>query len=102
MQLLPPKHPWAIPLSFHAVEGDLVFKRVHRLPESIMAVRTERTSLDEARKRLLDQLLAVLEVVEDLAAQGEISPVDPYSTGVHRAHRSDVAVFIEAYGMETL
>ena len=62
---------------FHAVEGDLVLEGVHRLPEALVAIDSELALRDQSLERLLDQFVAFLDVVEDLAAQAEEAAVDP-------------------------
>src|SRR5437764_14111042 len=61
-----PTHPGAVALRFHAVEGDLVLERVHGAPESVVPIHRKEALLDEPLERLLDELVALLDVVEDV------------------------------------
>src|SRR5262245_41962256 len=58
------------------VEFRLVLRGIHRHPEAIVRVREQLVLLHESAERLRDELFAFLDVVEDLAAEGEEPGVD--------------------------
>src|SRR5882724_3416391 len=68
-----PDHPRTIALRFHAIEGDLVFELIHRAPEPAVPINVQQLLFDQALERALDQLVAWLDVVEDVLAQHEKS-----------------------------
>src|SRR5215813_1866618 len=51
-------------------------RRVHRHPETVVRVREQLVLLHESAERLLDELFAFLDVVEDLTAEREEPGVD--------------------------
>src|SRR5262245_36026428 len=55
----------------HVLEDLLVLERVHRAPETFMLEGKQLIGFDQPPERCLDQLFAVLEVVEDLGTQDE-------------------------------
>src|SRR5579883_143219 len=73
-----PYLPWRLASRGELVELDLVPERVHRAPEAVVRHREELPLLDEALKRLDDELLAVAHVVEDLATKREEAAVDAH------------------------
>jgi hypothetical protein len=60
------------------VEPLLGLDRVHRLPEAVVGVSEKLASLDQARERLLDEVLAGLDRIEDVPSEHEEPTVDPY------------------------
>src|SRR5262245_2053275 len=66
-----PDHPWTLVARVHAVELELVLQRVHRLPETLVPERAQLALGCEPRKRLLDQLLAFADIVEDAPVHHE-------------------------------
>src|SRR5581483_6027665 len=58
--------------------------------------------LNETVEGLLDQLLAFLDVIEDLTAQREVAAVDAYGSAVDRAHGGDQTVGTGLYRMKAL
>ena len=61
-------------LRFHAIEGDLVLERVHRLPEAVMAMRDEQLLARRgAAKGFSTSSSPFIDVVEDLLAQARRS-----------------------------
>ena len=54
-----PQSPRTIPARLHAIVGDLVLERIHRLPETGVPVSNQQPLLDESCERLLDQLFAL-------------------------------------------
>src|SRR5206468_12699572 len=55
----------------------LVLERVHAAPVTLVLVGQQLLLCDQPLERLLDQLLARLDVVEDFGAEGEEAPVNP-------------------------
>ena len=55
----------------------LVLQGVHRRPEALVRIGDQLAALDQALERLFDELFAVVDVVEDLAAEDEEPAVDP-------------------------
>src|SRR5690606_13434758 len=89
---LPPEHPRAVALRFHAVERDLVLERIHRLPEAVVPIGHQPLLLDQSCEGFLDELFALVDVVEDLPSQSEEAAVDPELSFVHRADAAHHAV----------
>src|SRR5438034_4823221 len=71
-----PNHPRAIPSGLHPVQGYLVLERVHRAPKSAVSIDRQQSFLDEPVEWLRHELIALLDVAEDLFAQHEIAAVD--------------------------
>src|SRR5690242_1606387 len=72
-----PDLPWRIALGVHALERLQILEGIDAAPEALVVVRHQLALGDEALERRLDQLLAGLDVVEDLAAEDEVAAVDP-------------------------
>src|ERR1700694_77351 len=72
-----PDLPGNVAPRVHVIEVLLVLERVEAGPEPLVTVRDQLFVSDEALKRLLDKLLAALEIVEDLPLEGEEAAVDP-------------------------
>src|SRR5262245_27773513 len=72
-----PHLPGRIAARVHVVEDALIRERVHALPEAGRAVGDELALGDEPLEWLLHELLAWLDVVEDLALEREETAVDP-------------------------
>ena len=60
-----------------------VLDRVHRPEEPFVAIRDHFAARNELRERLLDELVARLDPVEDLAPHDEEAAVDPDARRVH-------------------
>src|SRR3954463_1306760 len=72
-----PASPGRAACGIQALERLHVLERVHRRPEARVPVGQELAVRDQPLERLLDQLVAWLQVVEDLPAQDEVPAVDP-------------------------
>src|SRR5262249_39980120 len=72
-----PYLPGTVACLEHLLELLLILERVHRRPESRVLVREELVRSAETPERLLDQVFALLDVVEDLGAEDEVATVDP-------------------------
>src|SRR5689334_25255233 len=70
----------------HLLEVLDVLEGVHRRPESVVLVGHQLVLLDQPPERLLDQLLARPDVVEDLTPEEEVAAVDP---DIRRPHVVD-------------
>src|SRR5215831_13713908 len=70
-----PDLPGSIALAVHVRELLVLLEGVHA-PEAVVPVSDELLLLDQAMERLLDQLLALFDVVEDLAPEDEEAAVD--------------------------
>src|ERR1700743_2723563 len=64
--VIPPHHPGAFAPRLHAVERNLILERIHRPPEPSPPERHEFARSDQACERLLDQFLALVDVVENV------------------------------------
>src|SRR5271154_1608737 len=73
---VPPQHPRAIAPGLHAIERYLVFERIHAAPEAVPSEGGELALDDQTLKRLLHQLVALMNVVKNLAPQREEAAVD--------------------------
>jgi hypothetical protein len=56
----------------------LLLERVHRRPETVVSVRHQLVLGDQPPKRLLHEVVAFLDVVEDLPSEDEVAAVDPH------------------------
>src|SRR5262245_27660331 len=97
-----PHLPGGVAARLHFVECLLVLEGVHARPESLVAVRDELLQTDEALEGLLDELLALLQVIEDLPLEGEESAVDPEIGTADVADVLDEAIAAERDGVEAL
>jgi hypothetical protein len=52
-----------------------------------MLIRAELVGLDQTGERLLDELFALVDVVEDFAAQNKVAAVYRYAIVAHRSDR---------------
>src|SRR5690606_10775077 len=100
--LLLPDLPRTIAAPVHAIEGDLVLIRIHRLPEPVVSVRGQQTLLPKSGKRLFHQLFAFDDVIEDLPAECEKAAVDGEVVVAHRPHGGDEAVWIALHRVKTV
>src|SRR5262245_54795071 len=69
----PAETPGHAALLDHVLEDLLVLEGVHRAPETFMLEGKQLIGLDQPSERRLDQLIAILEVVEDFGAEDEES-----------------------------
>src|SRR5262245_17566791 len=76
-----PHLPRGLTLRVHRIEGLLVLERVHARPEPVVAIGEQLPFHDQAMEGFLDELLAVLDVAEDVLLEGEVTAVDQ-DTGV--------------------
>src|SRR5207237_489692 len=97
-----PDHPGAVAPRFHAVEGDLVLEGVHRAPEAVVAVDAEELLLDQALEGALDELVALLDVVEDVVAKNEVAAVDEQLLVRHAVDARGQAVCIGVHRVEAV
>src|ERR1700681_210681 len=97
-----PDHPGTGTAGIHSIQRDLVLERVHALPEALPAVGHQFAFADQARKRLLDQFVAFLHVVENCRAQYKEAAIDPKWLLRHGPHVRYQASGVGMYGMKTL
>ena len=67
----------AVPFSCRTLEPLLVLERVHRRPEALVALGQQLPGGEQSMERLLHEVLAGPQLVEDLRAQHEVAAVDP-------------------------
>ncbi len=82
-----------VPPSYISSSVLLVLERVHRRPEAVVPEGHQPALLDQPPERLLDELLALADVVEDLPAEDEVAAVDPgraLANVADRLHRASV------------
>src|SRR5262245_1485932 len=72
-----PHLPRSLAPGVHVVEGLLLLECVHTRPEPLVAVGDQLLEANEALEGFLHELFAVLDVIEDLALEGEEAAVDP-------------------------
>ena len=87
-----PDLPWSAAVLVQGLEPLLVLQRVHRGPESLVPLREHLAGRHQPLQRLLDEVLAGSQLVEELPAQDEVTAVDPDVGAHHVAHRPDAAV----------
>src|SRR5438309_1474018 len=97
-----PDGPRSLAASVHLVERLLVLEGVHRCPEPGVAVGAQLLQPDETLEGLLDELFAFLDVVEDLALEGEEAAVDPDTRIGDVANVAHARVVAERDGVEAL
>src|SRR5262245_48846063 len=73
----PPDLPGCVAARAQILQHLPVLERVHRAPEARVLVRQQLALRDQPAERLLDEILAVLDVVEDLLPEDEEAPVGP-------------------------
>ena len=73
-----PRATGARPDSWSALEPLPVLDRVHRAEEALVGERDDLATWDQPRERLLDELVAGLDPVEELAPAHEEAAVDPH------------------------
>ncbi|HEY7763785.1 MAG TPA: hypothetical protein VIB38_02240, partial [Aestuariivirgaceae bacterium] len=59
------------------LEHFLILQRIHRTPEAFMFEGQELIVLHQSAKRFLDQLLAIVQIFEDVPAKNEEPAIDP-------------------------
>src|SRR5580700_7244912 len=74
-----PNLPGRASTAIQALQMLLVLKRVHARPEAVMVISDQLLLQNEAIKRLVDEFLAGLHVVEYPAAENEITAVDQHA-----------------------
>src|SRR6476659_8046608 len=87
----PAETPGHAALLDHVLEDLLVLQRVHRAPETFMLEGKQLIGLDQPPERRLDQLIAILEVIEDLRAEDEEAAIDPQIGILGSAQAVDLA-----------
>src|SRR5262245_36602045 len=97
-----PYHPRTFAPGLHSIVSDLVFERVHRLPEALVPVRSQQLLLDQAAERSFDELLAGLYVVEDVRAEREEAAVHVNAAVVHGSDALHHAVGVRLHQVEAL
>ena len=80
-------HPPRCALGPQVVQDQEVAVGVHAVPEAVVPVRGELALGDQTSERLLDEVLALPDVLEHRALEGEEPSVDAEPT---RAHVHDV------------
>src|SRR5581483_2458312 len=78
-----PNLPGRMALRVHIVQRLFVLECVHRRPEAVVFVRQELLLFDQSLERLVEQLLAILYVVEYFSTENEVTSVDPDIGAVH-------------------
>ena len=73
----PAEPPGHAALLDHVLQHLLVLQGVHRAPEALMLEGKQLIGLDQPPEGRLDQLLALLQIVEDLGAEDEEAAIDP-------------------------
>src|SRR5438552_1356169 len=71
-----PYLPGSVPGCMKIVQVLLFLKRIHAGPKTLMGIGDELPFGDQAVIRLLDQILAFLDVIENLAAKGKKTAVN--------------------------
>ena len=74
-----PDLPGTLPTDVHVVEQLLLPKGVHARPEAIVFVGEEPPLCGQPPERLLYELVAVVQVLEDPISEGKEAAVYPYS-----------------------
>src|SRR5262245_61530927 len=97
MRLREPRHFATLQ---HFLEHLPVSEGVHCPPEALILIGHKASVLDQPIKWLKYQLLAILNVVEDLVPENEITTVDPNFGFMARSQPSDGAQRIKFGKME--
>ena len=80
----------------------LVLERVHRRPEPVVRECCQLALLDQPLERLLDEVLAFFDVVEELTAEDEEAGVDPEIERRHVLRRSSPCALVELDDVEVV
>src|SRR4051794_8112746 len=99
--LAPDRPGWRSPV-VERLEILLVLQRVHRGPEALIRVGDQLLVGDESLERLLDELLAGLDVVEDRPAEDEEAAVDSQTAVGDMVDAGDDAVVPPADDVERM
>src|SRR5262249_53417967 len=75
-------------------ENLLVLEGVHAGPEAVVPVRDELPAFEEAPERLIQQLLAVLDVVEDALSESKVAAVDTEIRSIDVDDRRDQPISV--------
>src|SRR6185503_2438047 len=86
----------------HIVERLLLLERVHTRPEPVVAVRDQLLLADQALEGLIDELFAVLDVIENLTLEGKKAAIDPEICAAHVTNVTDERVVVQRNRMEAL
>src|SRR5215470_10061158 len=96
-----PNGPRGLAAGTHVIERLFVLQCVHARPKSAMPIRSQLLQTNQSLEGLFDELLALLEIVEDLPLEGEEPAIDPQVGTTDMADVPDQAV-VESHGMEAL
>src|SRR5262245_31886558 len=72
-----PDHPRHLTRGIHVVEHLFLFECIHTGPEARISIGDQLPLSDQALKRLHDQLLTFLNVVENLLLEDKEAAIDP-------------------------
>jgi len=92
--------PWRLATFHHLLKHLSVPERVHGPPKTFIAIDHKLPTVDEALEWFIDQLVALLKIVEDFSAEDEIPAVDPDLGTTARAHCANNAALIEINQMK--
>src|SRR5207245_1197803 len=95
--VLAPYLPRRVARGVQVLDALLVLGRVHREPEAVVVVSQELVVAHQSLKRLKHQLVAVLDVIEDITAEDEEAAVHPESGLRDVAETADTAAVLRGH-----